>query len=217
MTWSYNWAAAPGGTVLSGLDYVPMFWGEDSVSGWSSAASSAIASGSTHLLGMNEPDLSTQSNILPAAAATLYIDNMNQFSGQASLGSPAITNGVGTSPPLGTTWLSEFFTACNGECTVDFVAAHWYNDASETADFMSHVGDVISTAAANGVSEVWITEFGATGTDAEVETFLQTVLPWLDSQTAVTRYAYFMCGTGAGELITGTSVSDIGEVYASTS
>ncbi len=82
---------------------------------------------------------------------------------------------------------------------------------------MSHAQDVINTAQANGISEVWITEFGATGTDAEVESFLQTVLPWLDSQPMITRYAYFMCGTAAGQLVSGTSQSAIGQVYAATS
>lgn len=33
------------------------------------------------------------------------------------LGSPAPT-----SAPAGKTWLQDFFTACNGSCTVDFVA-----------------------------------------------------------------------------------------------
>jgi len=217
MTWAYNWAAAPGGTLASGLEYVPMLWGLDSVSGWSSAAGSALSSGSSHLLSFNEPDLPSQSNISPSDAATAHIANMNPFAGKAQIGSPAVTNGAGSSPPMGTTWLSQFFTACGGQCSVDFVPFHWYNDASQTADFMSHAQDVISTAQANGVSEVWITEFGATGTDAEVEAFLQTVLPWLDSQPMITRYAYFMCGTAAGQLVSGTSRSDIGEVYASAS
>jgi hypothetical protein len=60
---------------------------------------------------------------------------------------------------------------------------------------------------------VWLTEFGATGTDDEVNTFLETVLPWLDTQPYVERYAYFMASEG--KLITGGSLSTYGKTYAS--
>jgi len=137
---------------------------------------------------------------------------MNPLSGQVQIGSPAVTNGAGSSPPMGTTWLSQFFTACNGECKVDFVAFHWYNDASEIDDFKTHVQDVIDTASANGVSKVWLTEFGATGADSDVASFLTEALAFLDSTAAVERYAYFMCGDGT--LLTGTSLSTVGNAYA---
>jgi hypothetical protein len=189
-----------------------MLWGLDSVDDWASAAAAAISSGSEHALSFNEPDLSTQSNIDPQTAATNHIKYMNPLSGQVQIGSPAVTNGAGSSPPMGTTWLSQFFEACNGECKVDFVAFHWYNDASEFSDLQSHVEDVISTAAANGVSKVWLTEFGATGSDSDVASFLSQAVEYLDSNDSVERYAYFMCSDGI--LLDGTSVSSpIGEAY----
>ena len=217
MTWAYNWAAQQGGTLAAGLEYVPLLWGLDAVDGWAAAAQTAASAGSTHFLGFNEPDLSSQSNIDPATAATNYIQYMNPVSSLGQLGSPAVTNGAGTSPPMGIDWLNAFFTSCNGQCKVDFVAFHWYSDASDIDYFQQYVTSVISAAAAQGINKVWLTEFGATGSDSAVESFLQTALPWLDSQPAVERYAYFMCGTAAGELVSGTSQSDIGQVYASTS
>jgi Glycosyl hydrolase catalytic core len=213
MTWAYNWGATPDGTITPGLEYVPMLWGQKTLSGWSSAAAAAISSGSSHLLSINEPDLSTQANMSPSDAAAFHIANMNPFAGQAQIGSPAVTNGVGSSPPIGITWLQQFFAACNNNCKVDFVAFHYYNDASQIDDFKSHVADVISTAAANGVSTVWLTEFGASGSDADVESFLSEALTFLDGQSAVERYAYFMCGDGT--LLSGTSLSALGQVYAS--
>jgi hypothetical protein len=215
MTWAYNWGNSPQGSILSGLEFVPMLWGLQSTPGWADAAKAAIASGSTHLLSFNEPDFSTQSNIDPATAATNHQNYMNQFAGNGvQIGSPAITNAVGTSPPQGIDWLNQFFTACAGNCKVDFVAFHWYAPASTISYFMQHVQDVINAAAANGVSKVWLTEFQAAGSDSEVEAFLAEALPFLDSTPAVERYAYFMCATGSGNLVSSNSLSAIGQAYA---
>ncbi|KAL2392360.1 hypothetical protein ABEF93_001885 [Exophiala dermatitidis] len=214
ISWAYNWGASPDGTIVSGAEYVPLLWGLSSTSAWASAASAAIASGSKHVLSFNEPDLASQSNIDPQTAATNHIKYMNPLSGQAEIGSPAITNGAGTSPLMGIDWLNSFFTACNGECKVDFVAFHWYASASDFAGFKQHVQDVINAASANGVSKVWLTEFGASGSDSEVATFLQQAVEFLDSTAAVERYAYFMCSDGI--LVSGNSISSpIGSAYAS--
>ena len=193
-----------------------MLWGLSSTSTWNAAAKLAISSGSSHLLSFNEPDLSSQSNIDPVTAAKNHISYMNPLAGSGvQIGSPAVTNGAGTSPPMGTNWLSQFFTACNGGCKVDFVAFHWYATADSIDYFKTQVQDVISTAAAGGVSKVWLTEFQASGTDAEVEAFLAEALPFLDSTAAVERYAYFECATGAGNLVdSSSSLSTIGQAYA---
>lgn len=52
----------------------------------------------------------------------------------------------------------------------------------------------------------WITERGATGTTAEQVEFLQVVMPWLDEQNYVERYAYFMDDVGVLE--SSTELSD---------
>ena len=210
ISWAYNWGASAGGTILSGAEYVPMLWGPGMTSGWSSAAQAAISSGSSHVLSFNEPDLSTQSNISPQVAAQLHIANMGGF-GSVQVGSPAITNGNSQSPPMGIPWLQQFFTACGGQCKVDFVAFHYYAD-TDLPTFQSHVTDVISTAAANGISQVWLTEFGATGSDSDVAAFITSATAWLDQQPAVQRYAYFMCGDGT--LLSGSSLSTLGQAYA---
>nr|KAK5443207.1 hypothetical protein LTR18_005885 [Exophiala xenobiotica] len=212
ISWAYNWGNAPDGSIVSGAEYVPMLWGLNAVDAWASAAASAISSGAQHALSFNEPDLSTQSNIDPETAATNHIQYMNPLAGQVEIGSPAITNGAGTSPLMGIDWLNSFFEACNGECKVDFVAFHWYADATNFAYFKQHVQDVITAANANGVSKVWLTEFGASGSDSDVASFLQQAVEFLDSTAAVERYAYFMCSDGI--LVNGNSVSSpIGAAY----
>jgi len=215
ISWAYNWGNAPDGSIVSGAEYVPMLWGQNAVSSWASAAASAIAGGSKHALSFNEPDLAAQSNMDPATAAKLHIEYMNPLAGQVQIGSPAITNGAGTSPLMGIDWLNQFFTECNGQCHMDFVAFHFYDSATNFGYFQSHVQDVITAANSAGISKVWLTEFGVSGSDAQVASFLGQALPFLDSNGSVERYAYFMCGAGDGLLIDGTSISSpIGAAYA---
>ena len=63
---------------------------------------------------------------------------------------------------------------------------------------------------------VWVTEFGQVGaTSAQMLPFLQSVLPWLDGQNYVQRYAYFWDAPGEPYMITsdGKSLSTIGRYY----
>ena len=212
MAWAYNWASSPGGTIGSGLDYVPMLWGAKSVGTWQNDATKAVAAGAKYLLSFNEPDLAAQANMSPSDAAAAHIKNMNPFSGQAKIGSPAVTNGGGNSPPMGTVWLQQFFDACAGKCKVDFVTFHWYESATNTQYFKNHAQDIINVATKNGVNKVWLTEFGASGSDTQVASFLGDVLPWLDGKLEVERYAYFMCNNGI--LLSGGQPSTIGKAYA---
>ena len=215
-SWAYNWASTAGGTVPAGLEYVPMLWGlqADKTSGWNAIASAAIKSGSSHLLSFNEPDLgppNPQADLTWGAAADGYMQYMQPFAGQAKLGSPAVTNGP-SEQGMGLAWLGNFTQVCT-QCTIDFVNIHWYDSASNVDYFKSHV---TSAYAAGGNRPVWITEFGASGSAAEQQTFLETVLPWLDEQAFVERYAYF--GVFDGNLISsGTTLSPLGKTFAFSS
>lgn len=208
--WCYNWGSSADGTVPSSLEYIPMLWGLESsaTSNWLTNAKAAIADGASAVLAFNEPDNPDQSNITPANAAAGYIQYMNPLSGSAQLGAPAVTNG---GSPEGLTWLESFITACNGECDIDFVPIHWYDSASNYAYFKEYVQEAY---VAGGNRTLWITEFGATGTDAEVVEFLTVVMPWLDEQEYVGRYAYFMDEVGVLAETT-TELSEIGSTFMS--
>lgn len=78
---------------------------------------------------------------------------------------------------------------------------------------MSYVSTVYT---ASGNRPLWITEFGASGTADEQQTFLDTVMPWLDSQSYVERYAYFMVSDG-NLLSSGSSLSALGNTFAFSS
>jgi hypothetical protein len=209
--WCYNWGSTPGGDVPSNLEYVPMLWSDtDSFTGdWDSAVSTAKSSGSSHLLSFNEPDLSSQSNIAFGQAASSYMTYMQPYAGSFKLGAPAVTNGDAASG-MGLGYLSSFISSCKDlGCTIDFVPIHWYNDASQVEDFKNHVTQAHT---AGGNRPVWITEIGASGSTDAQQSFLEEVIPWLDSQDFVERYAYFMVSDGS--LMSGSSVSALGKTYA---
>lgn len=175
---------------------------------WKSNADTAIAAGSTHLLGFNEPDLTEQANLTPEQAAEAWHEYMEPYAGKAKLGSPAVCNGGGT---VGLNWLGRFLETCSG-CTIDFIAIHWYGLASEAGVgyFKEHVGKAV--AAAQG-RPVWITEFKPDGSPEEQVTWLDQVLPWLDdeSQSGVQRYAYFQVDD---ILARGDGLTELGNKYA---
>jgi hypothetical protein len=207
ITWAYNWGSSAG-NLASSFEYVPMLWGTDSMytSSWQSNAEKAIAAGSTHLLGFNEPDLTAQANLSPDAAATAYKSYLSDAFGGKNirLGAPAVTNGPA---PMGLAWLSNFMTACSS-CQVDFVPIHWYDSATNVEYFKKHVQEAHQQTG----KPLWITELGASGSDEEVKSFLQTILPWLDTQPYVERVAYFMAKDGL--LMRDGGLSVYGDTYA---
>lgn len=102
------------------------------------------------------------------------------------LGSPAVTNSG--SPTMGLAWLQAFLAACS-KCSIDFICIHWYAEAKNVACFKSYIDEVKKVAQNR---PIWITEFRPSGNDAEVKKFLDEVLPWMDKNDAIHRYAYFM-------------------------
>jgi hypothetical protein len=208
ISWAYNWGSTTA-SIPSTLEYVPLLWGASSsfTNNWISAATKALASGSTHLMSFNEPDLDTQANLSPEAAAAAYKTYMDTpFAGKAQLGSPAVTNGGGS---MGLTWLGNFISACT-DCQIDFVCIHWYNGGDASA-FMSYID---TAYAAGGNRPLWITEFQGEGDTNAQNTFLQTVIPQLDASPKVARYAYFMASDGV-LLSSGSTLSTLGDTFAS--
>ena len=207
MAWAYNWKDTPEGPMPPGVEYVPMVWGSASAE-----AQAAQATGASHVLSFNEPDHGAQANMTPQTAAENHIKYLNPL-GAAGVRvvSPAITNGASTNPPMGIPWLTAFLQACNGQCHLDAVAFHWYDSASSMDYFKSHVHSVMETAAQAKVDKVWLTEFGATGSEDEIANFVQEAISFLDATSAVERYAYFMVADGV--LVNGNSLSTLGEAY----
>lgn len=217
LNWAYNWGSSSDGLsdVSSSLEFVPMLWGEKTVSTWAADAQAAIDAGSKYLLGPNEPDNAGQADMSPATAATFHITNMEPFASKATLGAPSITNSNVAGESVD--WLTEWITACNGQCTFDFCPAHWYNTIEAGAeDLFTFLTEV--SAACGSDKTVWLTEFAPnvdSPSDAEISAFLTTVQDTLDNNSTfsfVERYSYFYVADGL--LVSGGAASSYGNTYA---
>ena len=133
---------------------------------------------------------------------------MQPFAGRATLVSPAITNGA---PPMGTGWMDAFLAECDKlGCTVDAIAAHIYDSASNVPYYQTYITDL----GTRYKRPVLITEFGATGSVEEQQAFLRTMVPFLNGLSSVTHYAWFM--TAANNLVNAdASLTPLGTTYAS--
>ncbi|KAJ4420730.1 hypothetical protein N0V82_004169 [Gnomoniopsis sp. IMI 355080] len=217
LSWAYNWGSSSDGLsdVSSSLEFVPMLWGEKTVSYWATNAQAAIDAGSKYLLGPNEPDNAAQANMDPATAATFHITNMEPFASKATLGAPSITNSNVAGESVD--WLKEWIEACDGQCTFDFCPAHWYNTIEAGAEDLFSFLSEVSAACGTGKT-VWLTEFAPnvdSPSDAEISEFLTTVQDTLDNNSTysfVERYSYFYVADGL--LVSGGAASSYGNTFA---
>jgi hypothetical protein len=211
VTWSYDWAQKTGSGYNTGIKYIPMLWDEssDRAGSWGKSADAGIAAGADALLGYNEPDHHEQANVDVGTAVNGWKQHFQPYAGKVTLVSPAVTNGPA---PMGLAYLKSFISSCEG-CQIDACAVHWYDSASNTQYFKNYITDSI---AACGNKPIWLTEFGASGSEDQIVDFLNEVLPWMDNNPLVARYAYFMTAKGANYLVNnGGGLSKIGQAYNS--
>lgn len=224
LSWGYNWSPTAGGS-LSGLNYVPILQGLMSywTDGWNSAAQASLDSGSTHLLSFNEPDNPNEANIDPQTAISGYKTYMMPFAGNSSikLGAPAVSNNgsLEATGDYGLSWLATFLAGSQSAgYQIDVVPIHWYANCNATS-LAVQVNAAYKLAQHYGFTDakVWITEFGISdgSSDADISSFLQEIMPWLDSQDYVERYSYFMASDGL--LIDGTDLSGFGSTFSTYS
>lgn len=214
VSWAYNWAGSLSGNLPNGVEFVPMLWGAKDFGGWATTIQTILSSGTNYILGFNEPDIEGQASMSPTDAATNYRTHITPYNGQAKLISPAVSSS--TNDGQGLSWFSQFIQQCS-DCKITGLAVHWYGEGPE--DFKAFVQKAMKTASDNGLSELWLTEFalapgGTISKDpAAIATFLKDVIPWLDGQSGVTRYSYFMCANTY--LLNGQTLNQAGQAYIS--
>ncbi|KAH9838068.1 uncharacterized protein C8Q71DRAFT_705901 [Rhodofomes roseus] len=207
VSWAYNWGQTYSGSLPANVMYIPMLWSDASASTstWHTNAQAAINKGAEYILGFNEPDLNAQANMTPEQAASAWMTYMQPFAGKAKLVGPAITNGAA---PMGEAWLDEFISLCT-KCTIDVYAMHIYDAATNEAYYKQY----ISSFASKYKKPVWVTEFGATGSASQVNTFLGSMVSYLDGLEGVGAYAWFM--DEAGNLVNSDgTLTSLGKTYA---
>lgn len=100
---------------------------------------------------------------------------------------PAVTSGSGSG--LGLDWIDKFVAACSG-CTFDAYAFHPY---AATSDEVQGSIDYWTSYKNGAYNPVWITEFGRDAADIDDTSgvdFMNAMLPYLDNNANVQRYAY---------------------------
>ncbi|KAK5801202.1 hypothetical protein VI817_003414 [Penicillium citrinum] len=214
VAWAYNWAMSLSGNLPSGVDFVPMLWGARDFGGWFAAIETALSSGSEYILGFNEPDMASQASMSASEAAGYYQNYITPYAGKAKLISPAVTSS--TTDGQGLSWFQSFMDQCTS-CDISGLAVHWYGNNID--EFKTFVQQAIDTASSYSLSEVWITEFALSADvngivdQTTTNSFVSEAISYLDSQSAVTRYSYFMAADNY--LLSGGSLNSVGQTYCS--
>lgn len=185
-----------GGTPFAGhpalAGHVPMIWGRDDVNPRDLAA----LRGEPVILGFNEPDERTQSNMSVAEAIALWPELMATG---ARLGSPATT----TSGTLGAnSWLGKFMAQAEAaDLRVDFVAVHYYSTNKSVAAFETFLHKVHEAYG----KPVWVTEWALADwanpgrfSAAENEAFFREAVRMMDDLPFVEKHAWFGLYDGMG-------------------
>lgn len=201
-SWYYTWKPywTSGHYFLDKEEFVPMLWGKVQANFSSSKGKEAERSilwqiendKISYLLGFNEPNNDNNADMTPEEAIELW-PNLMKFN--IPLGSPA--PGSISEGSNGAEWLDRFLDlATQKNYRVDFICIHLYlGDAEKFKRIVTETWEKYQLP-------IWITEFAHSDTGATEENpsrfteddtlaFLEEVLPWLDSQPFVHRYAWF--------------------------
>jgi hypothetical protein len=210
--WTYNWgSSAPG--LNTDAKFIPMLWGDLPVhtSHWDQDAEAAIQNGAKAFFSFNEPDMPSQSNMSPGAAAAAHAKYMGKYGDRVLIGSPSVTNSG--SQNQGIDWLKQFMSACDATqgCQVDFCNVHWYSEAQYSETLFSHLD---AARDACGDKPIWLTEFAPINSDSQVNNFMNDVIPRLEKLDYLDGYAYFMVADSK-LMSSGSALSGIGNIYAS--
>ena len=197
VTWWYNWTFTPDDGVKDtfetlDVEYVPMVWGSNVDLG---QVGNAILPGETTLLGFNEPNFGSQSNLSAKDAASRW-PKVQAVADAHSLKllSPAVNfcggNCQNTDPFA---YLSDFLDACTN-CRVDALAVHLYvGCAGANGNKAQYLIDHLKTYESKFTQPIWLTEFACDDakSDDDQKAFLVDAVKYLESDPRIARYAFF--------------------------
>ncbi|MEY9913403.1 RNA polymerase sigma factor (sigma-70 family) [Catenulispora sp. MAP12-49] len=203
-SWYYDWSPSRIDQLgKAGPEFVPMIWGAKNAD--AATLATARSQGST-LLGFNEPDMGSQSNMTVEQALDLWPGL--QATG-LRLGSPAVAAGAAT--PGG--WLDRFMAGAAARgYRVDFITVHWYGSDFRTGPAVDQLRSYLQAIHDRYHLPIWVTEYalisfsGGTQYPApnQQAAFVTASAAMLDSLPYVERYAWF--GLAASGAQTGTAL-----------
>ena len=205
VSWYYNWGATP--LTLPGdvtMDFIPMAWNGDP--GFQTAISSYLAAGNRpwRVFAINEPNLTTQAGMTPAASATTFLQvkaicdpyNIPVIAPHMAAGSDPADSITAYDPIQGSnvTYTSQ----------EPFINAFlYYCGATPPVGMATHMYDV-SWGAIAGITgqmhtdyptqKIWLTEFcpwGATS-DAQVLAYMVPAVDYCENTPWIEGYSWFM-------------------------
>jgi hypothetical protein len=213
-SWYYTWGGSKpsDGPSPAVAEFVPMQWGyyptgnpQDDINYINYIKSQP---GVQNLLAFNEPDNSTQSNLDVNTALDGY-----QYLAASGMriGSPACTDDNNQ-------WMSDFMQGVSDRnYRMDFLCVHCY--IRDPQQFLNYVDNLHNRY---WWLPMWITEFAPADwsgnnpvSDAEAQSFMQIVVPGLNSRWYVERYAWYS-GSSPGPWTLGSAglVNDNGTLTA---
>lgn len=192
--WNYTWGWKFDANQPADKEFIPMFWGKNSVTTETlTYLKQEILNGRCkRVLGFNEPDGEKQANMTVEQALELWPQLQSL---KVPLGSPAIVDAANGE------WLEEFMAGCEERgYRVDFICVHNYGGVGVEA-FKTKMQGIIDKYGL----PILITEFAVADwqaetvedhkyTPAQVKTFMEGVLPWLEQNPDVLGYAWFHAG-----------------------
>jgi hypothetical protein len=191
-SWIYTWGGDRPAGIPANVEFVPMAWGYYGNGGnnfvnWLNRVTSQT--GVRNLMGFNEPDSPSQSNLTVAAALDGW-----QYMVRTSvpLLSPAAVHADNQ-------WMRDFMAGASQRgYRVDYVAIHWYggNDPNGFLGYVNYIHNLYN-------KPVWITEFAPADwsghhgiSSQQAYDFMRQVVPELNRRSYVQRYSWFSAGTG---------------------
>jgi hypothetical protein len=198
-SWYYTWAPNHAGIASPrGVAFVPMIWGPGSVT---SATLSQVRHEGHVLLGFNEPDMASQSNMTVSQALALWPRLMATG---MRLGSPAVADDAAT--PGG--WLDRFMRgAAARHYRVNFITVHWYGADFATRAAVAQLKSYLQAIWARYHVPIWVTEFALIRFGARTvfpapagqAAFLTASTAMLQRLSYVQRYAWFALPATSGD------------------
>ncbi|KAF9045896.1 hypothetical protein BDZ89DRAFT_98980 [Hymenopellis radicata] len=197
---AYTWSSWPLDTAANaGSVVLPMLWGNDGTK-ISEFEQNMPKFKDTVILGFNEPNEDSQSNMSPSDAVALWWKSMEpQVNNGHRLCSPAVSSAQDGFP-----WMQEFMSACEG-CHISCVSTHWYGTSAQ--EFIAYQQKFLDEFGL----PLLVTEFachdfggGADCDDDDAWNFLKTTTAWLNSESRVWGYMAF----GSLDNMVGVSAAD---------
>ncbi|MFG0254301.1 MAG: glycosyl hydrolase [Rhodopirellula sp. JB053] len=195
LDWFYTWGARQPKDTPEGVQFIPMLWGwygDQSIKALDKIKSASEDVADKTLLGFNEPDGKSQSNISVDKAIQVWPELMKTG---LPLASPACVHADGK-------WMQEFMSKAQAKkLRIDFVCIHSYSGPN-AGNFLSKVQKIYRMYG----RPLWITEFAIGDWSAKsvkenkhrpqkIGNFMRAVVPQLNRTPYVHRYAWFPAST----------------------